>query len=79
MQIESEGMENYLSCKWSEKKAWVAILRSGKIGFKTKRVTRDKKDIAYNQNEHHHKQIQLQIFMYPKWEHPNTQSSYRQT
>ena len=35
VQIESEGIEKHLSCKWKGKNARVAILISHKIDFKT--------------------------------------------
>ena len=35
-------MENYIPCKWKQKKAGVPILTSDKIDLKIKKITRDK-------------------------------------
>ena len=35
-------MENYIPCKWKQKKAGVAILISDKTDFKIKKITRNK-------------------------------------
>ena len=35
-------MEKYISCKWDQKKAGVAILISDRIDLKIKKITRDK-------------------------------------
>ena len=35
-------MENYIPCKWKQKKAGVPILTSDKIDLKIKNITRDK-------------------------------------
>ena len=35
-------MENYIPCKWKQKKAGVAIFVSDKIDLKIKKITRDK-------------------------------------
>ena len=40
-QTESEGLEKNIPSKWTGKKAWVAILMSDKINFKTKAIKRD--------------------------------------
>ena len=40
-QAESEGMEKNIPCKWTLKKARVAILISDKVDFKTKAIKRD--------------------------------------
>ena len=42
IEIESEGLEKDISCKWRPKKAGVAILISDKIDFEIKAVKRDK-------------------------------------
>ena len=42
IQTESEGLEKGILCKWSPKKARVAIPISDKIDFKIKAVKRDK-------------------------------------
>ena len=44
IQTESEGMEKIFHANGNQKKAGVAILISDKIDFKTKTITRDKKD-----------------------------------
>ena len=40
-QTESEGLQKHIPSKWTGKKAWVAILISDKIHFKTKAIKRD--------------------------------------
>ena len=41
-QTKSEGLEKNIPSKWTGKrKAWVAILTSDKIDFKTKAIKRD--------------------------------------
>ena len=42
IQMESEGLEKDISCKWRPKKAEVAILISDKIDFEIKAVKREK-------------------------------------
>ena len=42
-QTESEGLETNIPSKWTGKKAWVAILISDKIKFKTRAKKRDPK------------------------------------
>ena len=40
-QTESEGLQKHIPSKWTGKKAWVAILISDKIHFKTKAIERN--------------------------------------
>ena len=40
-QTESERLQKHIPSKWTGKKAWVAILISDKIDFKTKAIKRD--------------------------------------
>ena len=35
-------MEKYIPCKWEAKESWIAILISGKIDLKIKKIARDK-------------------------------------
>ena len=42
LKTKSDRMENYIPCKWEEKKAGVAILMSDKTDLKIKKIIRDK-------------------------------------
>ena len=50
-QTESEGLQKHIPSKWTGKKAWVAILISDKIHFKTKAIKRDKRTLQNTQEK----------------------------